>query len=188
MATVDHAIKRREFCAGIAATVSALAPTFASCDGSSPTSPTSTASIPVVGSTPPTSPPSGTEPVPPPTSNTVETLPMVPSALVDNVLRVPIGSGSTLSEDWASARTQFQQNGLFRDVLLTRTTATSFTAVNAVCTHEGCNVSLVARPVFVCPCHGSRYDHHGAVVRGPAPAALPRFNTEFVDGVLLVRV
>jgi len=45
--------------------------------------------------------------------------------------------------------------------------------LNAVCTHLGCVVPW--NPVanqFQCPCHGSRYNNEGKVVRGPAPLSL----------------
>ena len=45
-------------------------------------------------------------------------------------------------------------------------------AISAVCTHLGCTVRRTTSG-FVCPCHGSRYDHAGRVVGGPAPADLP---------------
>jgi Rieske Fe-S protein len=95
-------------------------------------------------------------------------------------------SGSALAEIWGSARTQVERAGIVRDVLVTRTGAETFAAVSGVCTHEGCIVSRVDRPVFVCPCHGSRYDHTGAVLQGPAPAALPRYDTAFAQGLLTV--
>ena len=95
--------------------------------------------------------------------------------------------GSPLAELWGSARTLATHDGIVRYVLLMRTGDSAFSALSATCTHEGCLVSGVDRPIFVCPCHGSRYDHTGAVVNGPAPAALPRYGTEFVDGVLVVR-
>merc|ERR1712061_978840 len=45
--------------------------------------------------------------------------------------------------------------------------------INAVCTHLGCVVPYNAvEKQFQCPCHGSRYDSTGKVVRGPAPLSL----------------
>lgn len=44
-------------------------------------------------------------------------------------------------------------------------------AMSAVCTHLGCTVRSEGEG-FVCPCHGSRYDHEGHVVSGPAPDPL----------------
>jgi nitrite reductase/ring-hydroxylating ferredoxin subunit len=45
-------------------------------------------------------------------------------------------------------------------------------AVSTVCTHLGCIVKAEAGG-FGCPCHGSRFALDGAVVKGPAPKALP---------------
>ena len=46
-----------------------------------------------------------------------------------------------------------------------------FYAISSVCTHLGCNVKRTAAG-FECPCHGSRFDENGRVVRGPVPAPL----------------
>ncbi len=45
-------------------------------------------------------------------------------------------------------------------------------AISRVCTHLGCLVKSDAEG-FQCPCHGSRYAPNGAVLKGPAPKALP---------------
>jgi cytochrome b6-f complex iron-sulfur subunit len=55
--------------------------------------------------------------------------------------------------------------------------------INAVCTHLGCVVPWVpAANQFQCPCHGSRYDKTGKVVRGPAPLSLALAHADNVDG------
>jgi nitrite reductase/ring-hydroxylating ferredoxin subunit len=45
-------------------------------------------------------------------------------------------------------------------------------AISKVCTHLGCIVKSEADG-FHCPCHGSRFALDGAVIKGPAPKALP---------------
>lgn len=51
---------------------------------------------------------------------------------------------------------------LFRD-------KAGFWAVTSVCTHLGCQpVFLQQQNMFVCPCHGSRFDAEGRVLNGPA--------------------
>lgn len=47
-------------------------------------------------------------------------------------------------------------------------------AISAVCTHLGCTVGKVEWG-YRCPCHGSRFDSAGRVLRGPAPKPLPWF-------------
>ncbi len=50
--------------------------------------------------------------------------------------------------------------------------AQGFYAISAVCTHLGCVVARQGNGSFFCPCHGSRFDSQGKVVKGPAPKAL----------------
>lgn len=49
--------------------------------------------------------------------------------------------------------------------------ADGFFAISSVCPHLGCNVKHTLSG-FECPCHGSRFDENGRVVRGPAPRPL----------------
>ena len=45
-------------------------------------------------------------------------------------------------------------------------------AISTICTHLGCIVKATAAG-FDCPCHGSKFAKDGAVLKGPAPSALP---------------
>ena len=70
--------------------------------------------------------------------------------------------------------------------LVSRTNATTFTAIDAVCTHEGCTITGADSTTYVCPCHGSRYSRSGQVVGGPAKASLRQYATTFSDGVVTI--
>ncbi len=72
--------------------------------------------------------------------------------------------------------------------LVSRTSANAFQAVDAVCSHESCTVTDASGEVFVCPCHGSRYDRGGRVLAGPAKASLRTFATTFSGGVVSIAV
>lgn len=62
-------------------------------------------------------------------------------------------------------------------------------AMTNVCTHLGCPVAWTpSDSEFHCPCHGSIFDKEGQVVHGPAPKALPRFDTKVENGDLYVMV
>jgi thiosulfate dehydrogenase [quinone] large subunit len=72
--------------------------------------------------------------------------------------QVPVGSG-TLVTDPASQRPTW----------LLQLRAGQFSALDAVCPHQGCTVEFVsASDGFACPCHGSRFDATGHVLVGPA--------------------
>ncbi len=59
-----------------------------------------------------------------------------------------------------------------------------FTALSLVCTHLGCTVESQPEG-FACPCHGSRFDLQGRVVRGPASKSLRSLRVDLgLDGKL----
>ncbi|WFB37816.1 ubiquinol-cytochrome c reductase iron-sulfur subunit [Kiritimatiellota bacterium B12222] len=64
----------------------------------------------------------------------------------------------------------------------------TFRAMSGLCTHLGCSVNLSASGrEFLCPCHGSRFDQQGQVLRGPASRPLPWLGMALtVDGRLVV--
>ena len=91
-------------------------------------------------------------------------------------------AGSALASEGGAVLVE-SNAGLF---LLARTGTATFSAVEAVCTHEGCTVNGADGDIYVCPCHGSRYSRAGQVVRGPATASLRRYGTTFTDGVVTI--
>ncbi|GIX07562.1 MAG: hypothetical protein KatS3mg115_1965 [Candidatus Poribacteria bacterium] len=73
-------------------------------------------------------------------------------------------------------------------ILLVRVEEDDVAAVTIICTHQGCQVMYDGREFLNCPCHGSRFDLEGNVVRGPANRPLTRFEAEiFGDSVFLRR-
>jgi Rieske Fe-S protein len=70
--------------------------------------------------------------------------------------------------------------------LLARTGASSFSAIDAVCSHESCTITGADGTTYVCPCHGSRYNRSGQVLAGPARAALRQFSTTFSEGTVTI--
>jgi cytochrome b6-f complex iron-sulfur subunit len=72
--------------------------------------------------------------------------------------------------------------------LVSRTSASAFTAIEGVCTHEGCTITGADGAIYVCPCHGSRYTHTGQVVNGPAVSSLRQYAATFSAGVVTIAV
>jgi Rieske Fe-S protein len=54
-------------------------------------------------------------------------------------------------------------------------------AISTVCTHLGCIVKSTAKG-FDCPCHGSKFNKDGSVVKGPAPKGLPWLEVKHLGG------
>ncbi len=70
--------------------------------------------------------------------------------------------------------------------LVARSAEATFTAIDAVCSHQSCTITGADGLTYVCPCHGSRYDRNGRVLGGPATAALRQFPTTFAGGVVTI--
>jgi thiosulfate dehydrogenase [quinone] large subunit len=110
-------------------------------------------------------------------------LPTLAGRFSNSVVQVT-ASGTALGNVGGAALVE-STAGLF---LLSRTSGTSFTAIEGVCTHEGCTINGAAGDIYVCPCHGSRYDRNGQVVNGPARASLRQYATTFTDDVVTIRL
>ena len=119
-------------------------------------------------------------------------LPMSPSGS-GSMLRVLSGrfagsnvqvtaAGSPLADVGGAALVE-STAGVF---LVSRSTATTFTALDAVCTHEGCTITGADGDTYVCPCHGSRYNRSGRVLAGPATASLRQYATTLNGDVLTI--
>ncbi len=55
-------------------------------------------------------------------------------------------------------------------------------ALYKVCVHLGCIYGWNDQEFkFICPCHGSQYQHNGTYIQGPAPRSLDRFVIQIVD-------
>ncbi len=66
---------------------------------------------------------------------------------------------------------------------------TEITVFTSKCTHKGCEVPYVeADKKFECPCHGSQYDPSGEVIKGPAPARLPLFDSKVVGEIVYAKL
>ena len=106
---------------------------------------------------------------------------VLPGVLIGSVVQVPT-AGSPLTDVGGAVLVE-STAGVF---LLSRTSASSFTAIDAVCTHEGCTITTADGADYVCPCHGSRYTRSGQVLAGPAKAALRQYVATFADGVVTI--
>lgn len=69
-------------------------------------------------------------------------------------------------------------------ILVLRTSATTFDAVSAVCTHAGCLVQPSSSTELVCNCHGSVFALGGQVLQGPAAYPLRQYATRLSGNTL----
>lgn len=69
-----------------------------------------------------------------------------------------------------------------------RTGPDTFDAFSMACTHEGCLTEITNGQQFDCPCHFSRFDSDGNVVRGPAQQALQKLPTSFNAGTGILTI
>ena len=56
----------------------------------------------------------------------------------------------------------------------------AFHAISSVCTHLRCQVAQVGNG-FQCPCHGSKFDISGNVIKGAAPSPLDWYEVRLAE-------
>ena len=118
-----------------------------------------------------------------PTSpSSAPSLPSVSGSVANGTVVLTIDASSPLSAVGSAALVQ-SSLGTF---LVARTAQSTFTALTAICTHEACTITGFESQMFVCPCHGSRYDTGGTVLTGPAQASLRQFATQFSNNILTI--
>ncbi|WP_341759970.1 ubiquinol-cytochrome c reductase iron-sulfur subunit [Candidatus Endowatersipora endosymbiont of Watersipora subatra] len=100
-------------------------------------------------------------------------------------------------EEQAAAQSADEDESVFRDfessnqrIILTndKNKRNAWAVVSANCTHLGCVPKKVNAGFegWVCPCHGSKFDVTGRVIKGPAPTNLPLPPHTFATKDLLV--
>lgn len=117
-----------------------------------------------------------------PSTGVGSALPIVNGTRANGVTTVTVDASSPLATVGNLAIVQ-TTTGLF---LVARTGQDTFSALSAICTHQTCTISGYSGSTFICPCHGSEFDTAGRVVRGPAPAPLHQYATQFSNNVLTI--
>ena len=117
-----------------------------------------------------------------PSGNPAPPLATINGSVASGTVTVTVDTTSPLAATGSAALVQSSAGNF----LVSRTAQDAFTALTAVCTHEGCTITGFASPLYVCPCHGSQYNTGGAVVQGPATRALSQLATRFTNNVLTI--
>ena len=90
-----------------------------------------------------------------------------------------------LNSNLLSVGNSLVQSGVIVARIAAGNVASSFTAVQVNCTHEGFSINFnSAQNIFICPNHGSQFSTQGTVLVGPATANLKKYNVA-VNGSLL---
>jgi thiosulfate dehydrogenase (quinone) large subunit len=99
-----------------------------------------------------------------------------PTGALTKASDVPVGGGAPVRDP----------NTGHTDWVL-QLSAGTFTAFDATCPHQGCEVSFESAATgFTCPCHGSRFDANGKLLNGPATTDLTQVPVTVVSGEVRV--
>ena len=101
------------------------------------------------------------------------------------------GSGTVFTADLSNSLLNIGDTKVANGVILARVaggnTASSFTAVQVACTHEGTSINYNQNQgIFICPLHGSQFSQTGQVLLGPAAASLQKFTVTVAGNIATV--
>lgn len=117
-----------------------------------------------------------------PSSIGAPSLPTIDANVVGGAITLTVDASSPISPLGSAALVQTSDG----NYLVAHTAEEAFTALTAVCTHQGCTVTGYQNSIYICPCHGSEYSTSGTVLRGPASAPLQSFATRFASPLLTI--
>jgi cytochrome b6-f complex iron-sulfur subunit len=115
-------------------------------------------------------------------SDSAPGIPAASGSIAGGAMQVTVDSSSPLSTIGGAALIE-NSAGKF---LVAHTATDTFVTVTAVCTHEGCTITGYTNQIYVCPCHGSRFNTSGSVISGPASRALRTYATSFANGIVTI--
>ena len=108
------------------------------------------------------------------------------------VREIPVMLADTPELEQVGGAYRLEIMDLDKDILIARTDAETYVAVDIKCTHKGClgayKHEMENAPSFECPCHGSKFDMTGKPLNGPATKPLGTYETKVVEGELIVIV
>ncbi|MCC8427154.1 ubiquinol-cytochrome c reductase iron-sulfur subunit [Mucilaginibacter sp. UR6-11] len=109
----------------------------------------------------------------------------------NNTTTPPVGT--TFSIDLNSTLTSVGDSKVSNGIILVRiaagNAASSFTAVQVACTHEGTAINYNNNQgLFICPLHGSEFSKSGALIQGPATTSLKQYTVAVTGSTLTVTV
>ena len=79
------------------------------------------------------------------------------------------------------------QNGItFHENFIITKNNSSMKIFSSKCSHLGCRITRMEENEFVCPCHGSRYNLSGDVIKGPAQKSLKLLQVEKDNNKIII--
>ena len=100
-------------------------------------------------------------------------------------VRFDVANAPALSQVGGSIKQVFEGQLGGAPVVIIRQSEEDFLVLSSLCTHQQCEVNLPGDgdPQIWCECHDSIFDRtSGAVLEGPAPSPLPRFDSTYDKG------
>ena len=111
---------------------------------------------------------------------------IIQGSVSNNEMAINLSTSSPIFNKNTRAVVEYNNGG--GAILVEHNSDDTYRAISGICTHQGCIVTDYDgnSDVFVCPCHGSRFDLSGNVVQGPAGSKLRQYTTRLENNSLII--